>query len=175
MQENLKAKYGITDEELKRATDQINFGKIACDGITLCALVDLVANGDIKGNAPQSKILFKSAAHEQFYNEMLAKCTYQDCYHRALMYTLGISDITRNHINEIYDFGTRCIKPNCLNTEWITSSSARAIRLAFNLFLCDIPDEESGKSSRYSVYDIFSYGDEDKEYYFQAIKLRFDF
>lgn len=47
-QENLKAKYGITDEELKKAVDQIDFGKIACDGIVLVALCDLICNGDIK-------------------------------------------------------------------------------------------------------------------------------
>ena len=47
MQDNLKQKYGITDEELKRAVDQIQFGKIACDGIVLVALVDLICNGDI--------------------------------------------------------------------------------------------------------------------------------
>ncbi len=47
MQDNLKAKYDITDEELKRAVDQIPFGKIACAGNVLVALVDLLANGDI--------------------------------------------------------------------------------------------------------------------------------
>ena len=47
MQENLKKKYDITGEELKRAIDQINLGKIACDGIVLVALVDLLVNGDI--------------------------------------------------------------------------------------------------------------------------------
>ena len=41
MQENLKKKYGIT------AVDQIQFGKIACDGIVLVALVELISNGDI--------------------------------------------------------------------------------------------------------------------------------
>ena len=48
MQDNLKKKYGITDEELKSAADQIPFGKIACDGIVLVALVDLISNGDIR-------------------------------------------------------------------------------------------------------------------------------
>lgn len=47
MQENLKNKYGITNEELKRAVDQINFGKIACDGAVLVALIDLICNDDI--------------------------------------------------------------------------------------------------------------------------------
>ena len=48
MYKNLKEKYGVTDEELKKAIDQINFGKIACDGIVLIALVDLILNGDIE-------------------------------------------------------------------------------------------------------------------------------
>jgi len=47
MQDNLKAKYGITDEDLNRAVDQINIGKIVCDGNVLVALVDLLKNGDI--------------------------------------------------------------------------------------------------------------------------------
>ena len=47
MQDNLKEKYGITSEELKRAVDQIPLGKIACDGIVLVALCDLLCNGDI--------------------------------------------------------------------------------------------------------------------------------
>ncbi len=51
VQENLKKKYGITDEQIKRATDQLKLGSIACDGIVLIALCDLIANGDI---APQS-------------------------------------------------------------------------------------------------------------------------
>ena len=46
-QENLKKKYGITDEELKRAVDQIKLGNIACSGAVLCALCELLANGDI--------------------------------------------------------------------------------------------------------------------------------
>lgn len=170
MQENLKAKYGITTEELKRATDQIQLGKIACDGITLVALVDLVANGDIAGTA-KPEILFKSSEHELFYNEMLAKCAYEDCYHRALMYTLGINEDTRRHINEIYDFGTRCIKLNSLKACWVTSGDLRAMRLAFNLFTDNVP--ENTHKERYAVGEIFNYGD--AEYYFQAIKLRYNY
>lgn len=46
-QKNLKQKYGITDEEIKRAVEQIRLGNIACSGAVLCALCDLLANGDI--------------------------------------------------------------------------------------------------------------------------------
>jgi len=56
MQDNLKKKYGITDQELKRAVDQIKFGKIACDRIVLVALVDLISNGDIKSETDNKDV-----------------------------------------------------------------------------------------------------------------------
>lgn len=168
MQENLKAKYGITAEELKRAVDQIDFGKIACDGITLVALVDLLASGDIAGNV-KPDIIFKSSEHEQFYNEMLGKCAYIDCYHRALMYTLGINEDTRKHVNEIYSFNERCINWDCLCAGWITSGTARSLRLAFNLFT----DCTDGSQSEFAPSNIFDYGN--AEYYYQAIKLRYNY
>lgn len=47
MQDNLLKKYNITADELKRAVDQIQFGKIACDGAVLVALCELIVSGDI--------------------------------------------------------------------------------------------------------------------------------
>ncbi len=47
MQDNLKVKYGITDAELKKVVDQINFGKLCGGSNVIIALVDLIANGDI--------------------------------------------------------------------------------------------------------------------------------
>lgn len=171
MQENLKAKYWIKSEQIKEAVEQIDLKKLTCDKVTQIALGDLLKNGDIAGKV-KAEILFKSSEHEQFYNEMLAKCTYQDCYNRALMYTLGINEDTRRHINEIYDFGERCVKvTSSLKAGWITSGTARALRLAFNLFLDEVP--EKGSRDRYSVAEIFNYGD--AEYFFQAIKLRFEY
>lgn len=168
MQENLKAKYGITTEELKRATDQINFGKIACDGTMLVALVDLVANGDIEGTA-SANIVFKSPEHEQFYNEQLAKCKYQDSYHKALMYLVGANEVTRQHLNEIYDFSTRCIKWESLSAGWITGSSSRTLRLAFNLFTGYTGDDEA---ENYTVSELFGYSD--TKYFLQAIALKYE-
>ena len=56
MQENLKAKYEITDEDLKQAQDELCAKGIAkgCFQNTnaLLALIDLLTAGDIK--APQS-------------------------------------------------------------------------------------------------------------------------
>ena len=49
MQENLKKKYGLTDEELKKGIDIVskNLGKI-CDVAVLLAVTELLVCGDIK-------------------------------------------------------------------------------------------------------------------------------
>ena len=60
-------------------------------------------------------ITFKSEAHKIFYLKYLPECRYQDVYHKALVYCLGIDADTRNHVNRIYDFKTGCVKTKCLN------------------------------------------------------------
>ena len=42
------------------------------------------------GNSNSRTITFKNKEHEKFYTEYLEKCRYQDVYHKALVYCLGI-------------------------------------------------------------------------------------
>lgn len=49
-------------------------------------------------------ITFKNEAHKKFYMEYLQKCRYQDVYHKALVYCLGLNSDTRDHVDRIYDF-----------------------------------------------------------------------
>ena len=51
----------------------------------------------------EEKIIFISDAHEKFYYEKLKEVRYQDVYHKALCYCLGISDDTRRNVYRIYD------------------------------------------------------------------------
>ena len=51
-------------------------------------------------------IIFISDVHEKFYYEKLKEVRYQDVYHKALCYCLGINDDTRRNANRIYDFKT---------------------------------------------------------------------
>ena len=81
-------------------------------------------------------ITFKSKQHENFYQEYLPKCRYEDVYRKALVYCLGIDRDTREHINRIYDFKSGCVKTECLHEGWQTSGSVRIVRMAFNLY-CD--------------------------------------
>ena len=64
------------------------------------------------------KIIFISKAHEKFYYEKLKEVRYQDAYHKALCYCLGINEDTRRNIKRIYDFKTGCVKTECLHEGW---------------------------------------------------------
>ena len=66
------------------------------------------------GAEKAQEIIFISEAHEKFYYEKLKEVRYQDVYHKALCYCLGINDDTRRNANRIYDFKTGCVK-----TEWV--------------------------------------------------------
>ena len=53
-------------------------------------------------SANKEKLIFKNDSHRKFYEEWLPKCRYQDVYHKALAYCLGINEDTRNHINGVF-------------------------------------------------------------------------
>ena len=56
-------------------------------------------------------MVFANEEHKKFYYEKLEQARYQDCYHKALIYILGISEGTRNHFIQIYDMKSGYIKP----------------------------------------------------------------
>ena len=124
-------------------------------------------------------ITFKNKEHEKFYNAYLPKCRYQDVYHKALVYCLGISEDTRRNIKQIYNFKTGCVLTECLQEGWITSGSARIVRMAFNLYSNSTPsvddyddtEEQLKESGCYTVEDLFCCGY--ARYFWEAIKIRY--
>lgn len=124
-------------------------------------------------------ITFKSKQHENFYQEYLSKDRYQDVYYKALVYCLGISEDTRNHVDNIYDFKTGNIKTECLKEGWQTSGSLKNIRMAFNLYCNGTPsvfdiDDADGQLQEcgcYTVEDLFCCGY--ARYFWEAIKIRY--
>lgn len=124
-------------------------------------------------------ITFKDKSHEEFYLEYLPKCRYQDVYHKALVYCLGIDKDTRNHVNRIYDFKTGYIRPECLWEGWQTSGSEKIVRMAFNLYCNGTPtvfeiedaEEMRQESKYYTVDNLFccSYA----KYFWEAVKIRY--
>lgn len=129
-------------------------------------------------NRNNRAIIFKDQEHEVFYMNCLPKCRRQDVYHKALIYCLGISGDTRQNVERIYDFDRDSIKTECLGEGWITSGSARIIRMAFNLFCNGTPsvydlegEEKVRECQRYTVEDLFCC--EYAVYFWEAVKVRY--
>jgi len=124
-------------------------------------------------------ITFKNQEHENFYKAHLPKCRYQDVYHKALVYCLGIDRDTRDNINAIYNFKTGNVKTDCLHQGWITSGSARVVRMAYNLYNNGTPsvydyddmEEQLTECRCYTVEDLFCCGY--ARYFWEAIKIRY--
>ena len=97
-------------------------------------------------SANNTHMVFANEEHEKFYYEKLEQARYQDCYHKALIYILGISDDTRNHFSQIYDIKSGYVKPECLHQGWQTSGSVKVVRLAFNLYTDGMPSVDDNES-----------------------------
>ncbi len=126
------------------------------------------------------KVTFSGQKHKDFYLEYLPKCRYQDVYHEALVYCLGISEDTRRNVERVYDFHSGCVKTECLQEGWITSGSARIVRLAFNLYCNGTPsvsdyendaEKALNESREYSVEELFCCGY--APYFWEAVKIRY--
>lgn len=123
--------------------------------------------------------IFKDRVHETFYYEQLNNCRIVDVYHQALVYCIGISRDTREHKDEIYNFKTGCVKPECLHQGWQTSGSKRIVRMAFNLYCNGAPsvfdiedsDEQLSECQKYNVEELFCCGY--AKYFWEAVKIRY--
>ena len=55
------------------------------------------------------KVTFSGQKHKDFYLEYLPKCRYQDVYHEALVYCLGISEDTRRNVERVESISSRIL------------------------------------------------------------------
>lgn len=124
-------------------------------------------------------ITFKNQEHKDFYMEYLQKCRYQDVYHKALVYCLGIDLDTREHVEQIYDFESGCVKTGCLREGWQTSGSEKIVRMAFNLYCNNTPSvtdyrnkkEQVEECQLYTVENLFCTGY--AKFFWEAVKIRY--
>lgn len=126
-------------------------------------------------------VKFTDKNHQDFYINTMADLK-DDPYHRALVYTIGMCYDTRRNFDRIYNKRERLIKPEVINEGWLTGTSARVIRLAFQLFTDNTPTafthDEKGRETKnfmecqlYSVSDIFCC--EYAPYFVEAVKIRY--
>ena len=80
-------------------------------------------------------IIFISDAHEKFYYEKLQEVRYQDVYHKALCYCLGINGDTRKNADRIYNFKTGSVKTKCLHEGWQTSGSLKVVMAMWRILI----------------------------------------
>ena len=90
-----------------------------------------------------SEIRFSSKEHENFFYQMLAKCGKHDSYYSSFFYCVGISEDTRNHVERMFDFKERLIKPEALHEGWQTGGYApyfyEAIRIKYPEYCRELP------------------------------------
>ncbi len=122
---------------------------------------------------------FKNDKHESFYNKYVAITnTQKDPYHKSFFYTLGLTEETRKHVNELYDFDLEGIKPTGVRKAWQTGTSSKVTRLAFNLFNGfdgnldgTLDEQDSDNPYLYTPENIFC--TDLMPYMFEAVKLRY--
>ena len=51
-------------------------------------------------SANNTHMVFANEEHEKFYYEKLEQARYQDCYHKALIYILGMDGVDYGHLTE---------------------------------------------------------------------------
>lgn len=118
-------------------------------------------------------ILFRNQQHEKRYTEFLQRMQTADEYHKPLAYLLALDSVCSDHAAEIFDFDGDSIKPDAISAAWMTGTSCKTVRLAFNLWngFCYDDAESESPSGLYAPENIFC--TDHMIYFFEAIKLRF--
>ena len=128
------------------------------------------------------QLKFYDKYHEEFYKRIIEENNLQnDCYRKSLFYLLGLTEDTRNHCNEIYNFKETAIEPTVINEPWQTGGSLKIIRLAFNLYNgyygrmhAEETAEELLEETKKCVVDEIFCSREFAPYFYIAIQIRFE-
>ena len=115
-----------------------------------------------------SNIVFRNAAHREFFLENMARCKRNDCYHRAFFYVMGIAGETRSNINAMFDFKNDRIEPEGMRGGWQTSGTVKVCHLAFNLWN---GYTKEGREKLFTPEELFCC--EFAPYFMEGIKIRY--
>lgn len=107
----------------------------------------------------ESQICFISSPHDSFFCGKVVEFKERyhkspDEYHKALFYCLGINCDTRRNFENIYDWQTDCIKPECLKEGWQTRRKKSLPRiLQMNIWHCIKRQMQRRKNGRKCIED----------------------
>lgn len=121
-------------------------------------------------------MIFLDNEHKKFYEHKLKESGKSDVYYKAIVYTLGICPVTREHFNNIFNIQMGEINIDSIQAPYQTGTSEKVTRLAFSLWnRCNYDSEQDLENEQvslaYNVSEIFccSYA----SYFYEAIKIRY--
>ena len=116
-------------------------------------------------------MIFLDAAHQAFYEQaVVAEQADNDPSRKALFYCLGLTEETRHHISDLYNFTHHIIKDGGLWAKWQTKDTRKICNLAVNLY-----NGYTGRNGLY-VMDFTPWRIFDsplRPYMLQAVDIRF--
>lgn len=136
-------------------------------------------DSEITLHIEKKQIAFINKQHESFYNDKLKEMQElgkTDVYYRAIVYTLGICETTREHFEDIFNLKRGEINIDSIQGAYQTGTSEKVTRMAFSLWnKCNYDSEqdlEAGNiSTSYNASEIFSCSY--APYFYEAIKIRY--
>ncbi len=96
-------------------------------------------------SANNTHMVFANGKQEKLYYEV-EQTRKQDCYHKVLLYILGISEDTNNYFSQVYDIQSGCIKTECLCQDWQTGGSVKVVKGVFNPYTDGTPSVDDYES-----------------------------
>ena len=117
--------------------------------------------------------IFRNDQHRQRYALALQRMPSADEYHKPLAYLIALDDICSAHAAEIYDDAADSIKPEVLRASWMTGTTGKTVRLAFNLWngFCYADADADEPCSDYTPESIFC--TDYLPFFLEAIRLRY--
>ena len=92
--------------------------------------------------------------HREFWNKKYKEMQTMgktDVYYRAIVYTLGICETTRDNFNKIFNLRTGEINIDSINGAYQTSTSMKVTRMAFSLWnRCNYDSEKDIENEKVS-------------------------
>lgn len=111
---------------------------------------------------------FYNSKHYSNFKFIRLKMHSRDIYHSVVAYLLALDEnIVQNkgRVSDCYDFSENTINVSALEKSWVTGTDRRVLTLAFHLW---------NESNVADISNVFSCWHEYQEYFFEAIRMRFD-
>ena len=119
--------------------------------------------------------MFKDSEHKEFYNQKIMEYVNTgkkvDSHIKPLFYLLAMTEDTRNNFARLFDMENEQINSKSLSDEWLTSSTQKVCRLAFNLFANYKQDGRKKVSEELTPDNLFA--TDFSPFFVQAIMLRY--